>query len=73
MSTVHIYTRSVIILIVVTRYNLNCLMFYVYVFYSRNVLFLFCRMVKKLANYFMEVLEEKQDKVMENLQVNDSE
>jgi len=73
MNTVHIYTRSVIILIVVTRYNLNCLMFYVYVFYSCNVLFLFCRMVKKLANYFMEVLEEKQDKVMENLQVNDSE
>jgi len=27
--------------------------------------------VKKLANYFMDVLEEKQDKVMENLQVND--
>lgn len=28
--------------------------------------------VKKLAGYFMDVLEEKQEKVMENLQVNDS-
>ena len=28
--------------------------------------------VKKLASYFMDVLEEKQEKVMENLQVNDS-
>lgn len=27
--------------------------------------------VKKLANYFMDVLEEKQEKVLENLQVND--
>ena len=30
------------------------------------------RNVKKLASYFMDVLEEKQEKVMENLQVNDS-
>lgn len=27
--------------------------------------------VKKLANYFLDVLEEKQEKVLENLQVND--
>ena len=27
---------------------------------------------RKVANYFSEVLEEKQDKVLENLQVNGS-
>lgn len=33
---------------------------------------LFCSIVRKIAGYFMEVLEEKQEKVMENLRIDSS-